>query len=437
MCGIVGVIAKYKNGFTAPEADMFRDMLFVDTMRGWDSTGVFGANRHNNVLIHKEASHGADFICTKEFKDFHSKMIRDGSFAVGHNRSATRGTVKDENAHPFWVDDKIVLVQNGTYRGSHNHLKNTEVDTEALAHVISEEPDVAKALQRINAAYALVWYNVDNQTLHIIRNNERPLYVASSADGTIMFASEYATIAWAAHRNNIAFNEKPELVPVNKLLTYKILPDGDHEYVAADIDCHYKSPVYKGEPFRPQGEHAHGTWPDDVYGYGVEMGRHYGGYGYQPPVDRKNDMSVVMSQYAIEKLPEFHMTVSDTKEFEARLKKKVYENAQRTVNVELLDYVKGNKHDECSCFIIYGKMVDPILDDGPQPLFHWLVYDTTELEVYNKIAANPFYVAEIASIIPHYFLPNDSNQRKGVITCFITGTVPCDNVEMKAMANVH
>lgn len=432
MCGIVGVIGKLSNGFTGPESDMFRDMLFVDTLRGWDSTGVFGVNRHNNVLIHKEASHGPDFICTKEFKSFQTKLVFDGMFAVGHNRAATRGSVSDANAHPFWVDDKIILVQNGTFRGNHHHLKNTDIDSEALAHVLSEEPDIIKALQRINAAYALMWYNTDTQTLYAIRNNERPLYIANSADGTIMFASEYATIAWAAHKNNIAFNEKPELIPVNTLYSYKILPNGKYEHKSEAIDCDYKPvvTVYESSPFRTHGYHQEGAWPDGEYG------QQYGGcvsnVGREvvvPITNRKEDMNITMSAYVMDNLPEFHMNVNDVKEFENRLKKKIYGSNDRNINIEMLDYVPGNKNENCTAFIVYGKMVDPMLDTGPQPLFHWLIYGKTEMEIFDIVTKEPFYTGEITSVIPHYFLQNN-NERKGIITCFITNPIAHENVEV-------
>ena len=51
MCGIVGIATKQNNGFTSAEGDMFRDMLYLDAFRGWDSTGVFGVDK-NLSLIH-------------------------------------------------------------------------------------------------------------------------------------------------------------------------------------------------------------------------------------------------------------------------------------------------------------------------------------------------------------------------------------------------
>jgi len=142
MCGIVGIASAFTNGFSAKEADTFMDMLYFDALRGMDSTGVFGVDKHGNVACHKEASQAGIFQQRKEIKEFRGKLVQNGLFAVGHNRSATRGSIIDKNAHPFWVDDKIVLVQNGTYKGSHKHHKDVDVDSEAIAHVLSEEADI-------------------------------------------------------------------------------------------------------------------------------------------------------------------------------------------------------------------------------------------------------------------------------------------------------
>ena len=62
MCGIVGLIASYSNGMTSDEADAFRDMVFLDTLRGWDSTGVFSVKNNGNVTVLKDAKHGPCFI---------------------------------------------------------------------------------------------------------------------------------------------------------------------------------------------------------------------------------------------------------------------------------------------------------------------------------------------------------------------------------------
>jgi hypothetical protein len=224
MCGIVGMVSSYSNGFSHKEASMFELMLFVDTFRGWDSTGVFGVDLHGNVELHKEASHGADFICTKEFQEFLKESTKAGKIMVGHNRAATRGTVSDDNAHPFCVDDKIVLVQNGTMRGDHKKHANVDVDTHAIAHILAKESDVTKALQSFDAAYAFVWYNVSDETLYIIRNSERPLWIAEFDKTGFMFASEKETLIYAAAKADgaVKFKDVPYQLPPATLMTFNL-----------------------------------------------------------------------------------------------------------------------------------------------------------------------------------------------------------------------
>ena len=68
MCGIVGVITKLENGFTQPQLDAFEYLLYLDVVRGEDSTGVFAVSNLGNVDIVKGARHGADFIRSEEWE---------------------------------------------------------------------------------------------------------------------------------------------------------------------------------------------------------------------------------------------------------------------------------------------------------------------------------------------------------------------------------
>ena len=49
MCGIVSLISKRAGGFYNPDTDIFSQMLFADTVRGVDSTGVFGVNKQHST----------------------------------------------------------------------------------------------------------------------------------------------------------------------------------------------------------------------------------------------------------------------------------------------------------------------------------------------------------------------------------------------------
>lgn len=440
MCGIVGLIAKQTNGFTAKETGIFKNMLFLDVLRGQDSTGVFGVDKSNNVLIHKAAVHALDFIRTKEYSDFDNKLFRSGSFAVGHNRAATRGAVENKNAHPFWVDDKIILVQNGTYYGNHKHLKDVEVDTEAIAHVLAEEDDVEKALQKINSAYALVWYNTDNRKLHIIRNEQRPLFLARSDDGTIMFASEAATIFWAASREGVKIGEAPTMVPSSMLHTFEILPNGDHKEEVVKLDYHYRSKSYQGDVSeawrRHLGQHDNGyVWPGvDDAGEDDPVGA--------PPWSKKwlvpatpgttdttvvssADVKTTFSDYAIVKLTESHMSHGEAQKYydifdSMRIVKK-------QVMVELVDYIPANNRKDCCTFFVYGQLIDVKNHEGPQPLIYWLVSHEREEVVLKMCTEQVVFSGTISSINVKNFL-DTKNERKSVIYSFLAEPQPVETL---------
>lgn len=199
MCGLVAVINKNQYGFGANQLDVFENLLYVDAVRGEDSTGVFCVTNAGNVHIAKEAQDSNHFLKQQEWKTLRNLAYTSGWALVGHNRKATRGTINDTNAHPFWVEDKLVLVHNGSLLGDHKKLADTEVDSHAIAHVLAEEKDVEKALRRIQGAYALIWYDIEEQKLKIIRNDERPLFWCETKDA-FYIASEEAMLYFALWR---------------------------------------------------------------------------------------------------------------------------------------------------------------------------------------------------------------------------------------------
>jgi len=154
MCGIVGMIAKKQAGFSYSEVAAFKDALLIDSLRGEDSTGVFSVMRNKTVNAIKVATHPLHLYQCTDWTSLESKIVQHGRFVVGHNRSATKGAIKTENAHPFH-EGKIILVHNGTLRGDHKELADVEVDSHAICHALNEKPpeEVIKELKAERDAY--------------------------------------------------------------------------------------------------------------------------------------------------------------------------------------------------------------------------------------------------------------------------------------------
>lgn len=421
MCGIVGVIAGYSNGFTQDEQNIFRDMLFVDTLRGRDSTGVFMVTNKGNVHVRKAAVDGPSFIKTDEFTQLRGDSWTKGMFMVGHNRAATRGSINDANAHPFVVDDKIVLVQNGTYFGSHKHHKDTEVDTEAVAHVIAENDNIEEALQKVNAAYALVWYNVQTSTLYLIRNTHRPLYLAKTASDTYVFASESESIWYACARASVKLKGTPKMLEPGELHSFKFdAASKTYEHEVSKLDI----------TFRGSGN----SWDDeDFYG---QWQRHYGGYAPanteitpitgKNPVAKAVDNDLTIYDYVHKRHQFIHYALNDDEVTPIRVK---LDNNDRTsrIPVELEGYLPMQSGPNCNRWIVYGKMITPSETD-PSPLIYTVMGDMTEEEVLSYVTDDMYTAHKASMSVLHTIHPKKGDNYQ-IITQFCANFLPIETID--------
>ena len=224
MCGLVG-LAGYI-GYNEERA--FRDLLVMDTVRGFHSTGIAVIDKDRLVsgsAIFKLPVSGGEFVRHEQFSDMiPSTTNKTSAVLIGHNRQATVGKVNTHNAHPFHTGS-IIGAHNGTLphtaRQKLANWKDYTTDSEALLYNIHKD-GAELALGSVWGAWALTYWDFDRDSLFMVRNDQRPLaYTYTTDRETLLWASEWQMIWAAADRNNLDIEDVQD-VPVDEVLEFKI-----------------------------------------------------------------------------------------------------------------------------------------------------------------------------------------------------------------------
>lgn len=209
MCGIFMTVSK------SVDEDFMSDMFVMDALRGKDSCGLISIT-NNEADTFKRAVSAVDFI---DMKSYTTNFWANTKAAVGHNRAATKGAVNSLNAHPFTCGN-ITGVHNGTLRGQWRLDDNQdfEVDSENIFHDINKN-GIEDTWSRIDGAAALMYWNDEDKTLNVIRNEERPLFMTKSITDNFFLASEKFMLLAAMARQGIKWTDV-EPVPTDTLLSF-------------------------------------------------------------------------------------------------------------------------------------------------------------------------------------------------------------------------
>lgn len=215
MCGIVFAAIKAQNGFFSGDLKSFEEMLYMDALRGPDSTGMACFYTNGEMQLVKDPSEAAFFKFTKNYEDAMKRLIKDGKAVIGHNRKKTSGKIDDSSAHPFAIDGgKYLFVHNGTLT---NHLTlekslnpemvlESDVDSEVLGNILcpldGNKEAIEEALGKVSGAFACVWLDQKAEKMYFLRNKERPLFLAETPIGYFA-ASEPGFIYAALSRNRV------------------------------------------------------------------------------------------------------------------------------------------------------------------------------------------------------------------------------------------
>jgi glucosamine--fructose-6-phosphate aminotransferase (isomerizing) len=208
MCGIIGIIAQ------KPVASELLEGLRRLEYRGYDSAGVATLTGDH---IERRRAEGklANLVARVEREPV------QGTIGIGHTRWATHGQPIEKNAHPI-ATDRVAVVHNGIIENfqtlkrelvSLGHRFHTETDTEAVAilatHHLAQghtpKEAVARTLQRLEGAFALVFLFAGEHDLLICARRGSPLAIGYG-DGEMFVGSDALALAPLTRR--IAYLEE-------------------------------------------------------------------------------------------------------------------------------------------------------------------------------------------------------------------------------------
>lgn len=239
MCGHVGVIGP----ITGAEEKILQQMLIFDSVRGVDSTGIAVVPRTGEVRVAKQVGDPFQLFDTNQYRRALTGLQRG---IIGHNRYATQGSVNRKNAHPFEFDT-LVGAHNGTLTTKYKLDDSAQftVDSENLYHHINKN-GLKDALQKMDGAWALVWWDKVNETMNFLRNKERTLYYSVTEDARFVYwASEAWMIVAALGRNNVK-HSAPIQFTEDMHYSFSVAIDGAiGKARVSKAPSTYETPVYK------------------------------------------------------------------------------------------------------------------------------------------------------------------------------------------------
>jgi glutamine---fructose-6-phosphate transaminase (isomerizing) len=221
MCGIFGLAATHKHGFTQKSLEQAVQKLFIlSETRGKEAAGIALATP-SRLVIHKDSIPASKMLHTADYKaalytaldDFFTQSEdaqQNGASIglIGHSRLVTNGVQGIEANNQPICRDNAVIVHNGIvvnvdalWADNSEIQTNAEVDSEVIAALIEQErrrgKSLAEALHKTfnqikgEASVALLFKDLN---VMVLATNTGSLYTAKAPSGDAMFFASEAFI---------------------------------------------------------------------------------------------------------------------------------------------------------------------------------------------------------------------------------------------------
>lgn len=222
MCGLFGGAS---SSLIESELQTIRWIAGVSFFRGVHSSGMAVASTEGK----RKKRRVGDYHTIKRLSDPYGFMFdpdvieiqrKSPTAIIGHCRQATVGSISRENAHPYTIGNTIGA-HNGTIDSLQDLAKKEGTTDSYQFYKHVEEYGIDSAVEEhSDGAYALTWFDTEEDTLNILRNDKRPLWFMPG-HGTIYWASERCFLQIVKDHINIKVDE-PIMVPSHTLITYHL-----------------------------------------------------------------------------------------------------------------------------------------------------------------------------------------------------------------------
>ena len=190
MCGIAGFSLSKRERINANK--LSSALLLGIEERGQPATGAAWHNPTNDeIWIQKDAVTASEFVKN-------NGLAGNTRAAILHTRWATKGDVSiPANNHPIDVKG-LVGIHNGCifnddeiFERIGSEKRIAQVDSEAIfANLLHGEGETVEKLSEVKGSAAVAWLDATGpDSVHIARISSSPLVIATTAMGSVIFAS--------------------------------------------------------------------------------------------------------------------------------------------------------------------------------------------------------------------------------------------------------
>lgn len=230
MCGLFGVI--FRSQPTTERIDearkLFTDLAISSCGRGLDATGVAAVEIGGLYQLIKDTLPSYNYIYTPVYKKLFRGLRPNTRLLMGHTRAATHGENIAGNAHPFAFTKRdgqdLIGTHNGVIYNSFDLAMHPllgvdgvpcyENDSANLFQTLAllNRRDWPKIFQNIWGSFAVVF--VENNTVHMVRNNQNPLWKAYVPGlDAFAYASELGMLGTAANYQQMPMVDYEQIPP--------------------------------------------------------------------------------------------------------------------------------------------------------------------------------------------------------------------------------